>query len=121
MGAASYERTDKAAFGPLQIGILLLGLATAAIHLVALNLSMGKVDPLFTLNGLGYLALLAAYFLPLPILRQNHGLVRWALIGFATLTILAWVIMGKPYTTLGYLTKLIEAGLIGLLLLDRRS
>jgi hypothetical protein len=113
-------KTQTATSGTNRWPILVLGLATALIHLILLNISLGKVDLLFTLNGLAYLALLAAYFLPLPFAKDNHGLVRWALMGFTALTIIAWAILGRPYTTLGYLTKLIELGLIVFLWMDKR-
>ena len=45
-------------------GIILFGLATAILHL-SLFSQMG-FDPI-VLNGLGYLALLGAYFLPIPL------------------------------------------------------
>ncbi|MFO7624284.1 MAG: hypothetical protein R6V73_08025 [Anaerolineales bacterium] len=106
---------NKTRFGTLQISILLLGLATAVIHGVVLNLMMGKLDLLFTLNGIGFLVLLAAYFLPQ--FRPLHNLVRWGLIAFTAVTIIAWVFLGAR-EILGYVTKLIEAGLIVALLLD---
>ena len=114
-------------FGILQIGIILLTLVTAAVHLVILNIFMvnfkGSIDPLFTLNGLGYLALLAAYFLPIPVAKNNRSLVRWVYIGYIILTILAWVVMGDksgPGAMLGFVTKAVEAALVVLLWLDRR-
>ena len=114
-------KTQTATFGNNRWLILILGLATALIHLILLNISLGKIDPLFTLNGLVYLALLAAYFLPLPFAKDNPGLVRWALMAFAAITIVAWIILGRPYTTLGYITKLIELGLIAFVWMDRRT
>jgi hypothetical protein len=109
-------------FGLLQLGILALGLITAIVHLVILNL--GGLDLPFMLNGLGYLALLAAYFLPVPFLQNNRNLVRWVFILYTAVTILAWYFLAfsrGQADTLGYVTKLVEAGLIVLLLLDRRS
>ena len=114
-------KTQTATFGSNRWLILVLGLATALVHLIALNLSLHKIDPLFTLNGLVYLALLAAYFLPLPFAKDNRGLVRWALMAFAAITIIAWAILGRPYTTLGYFTKLIELALIAFVWMDRRT
>ena len=111
---------QKSTFGLNQVLIILLALATALIHLVLLNMLIGKVDVLFTLNGLGFLGLLAAYLLPLPFAKDNRGLVRWALIGFTLVTILAYLIMGRPYMPLGIATKVIEAALIVFLLLDGR-
>ena len=101
----------------IQIGIILAGLATALIHF-----SLLFPNPLFILNGLGYLALLAAYFLPIDLAKRYHKLVRWAFIAFTLVTILAWVAIGDkswPEGSLGYLTKLIEVLLIVLLVVDR--
>lgn len=106
--------------GSLQIGIIVLTLATGLIHLVGLNLLLGNLSIPFTLNGLGYLTFLAALVLPVPILRANRQLVKYALMGFAAVTILAWIFIGRPYTTLGYITKLIELTLIALLFIDTR-
>ena len=109
--------------GPRQIAIILLTLFTALVHLIALNISLGKIDPIFTLNGLGYLALLAAYFLPIPFLRAHHHQIRWIFMAFAAITIVAWLILGDkswPAGALGYITKLDELVLIILLWLDGR-
>jgi hypothetical protein len=103
-------------FGPLQIGIILLTVATAVIHF-----SLLFPDPMFVLNGLGYLALLAAYFLPIAFLQKNHSLVRWAYIGYTLVTIIAWIVMGDKTFMLGYITKLIEVALIALLFIDGRK
>ncbi len=102
----------------LDVGILFLGAAIALIHFY-LNFLMGKVDLLFTLNGLGYLGLLGLLYLPLPVARDHRQLVRIVLIAFTLLTIIMWVFLGKPYTGLGYVTKLIEAGLVVLLFIKR--
>ncbi len=101
--------------------ILVTGLFAALVHLVLLNLSMGKIDPLFTLNGLGYLTLLAALFLNLPVVSKQQTLVHWAFMAFAAVTIVAWVVMGRPYTALGYVTKLDELMLIAALYLHLRA
>jgi hypothetical protein len=121
-------QTSESGFGLLQIGILVLGLITAIVHLVLLNMMMinftGQIDILFTLNGLGYLALLAAYFLPVPFLQNRRNLVRWVFILYTAATILAWFMLSfsrGQANTLGYVTKLVEAALIVLLLLDRRG
>jgi hypothetical protein len=98
--------------------ILVLGLATAAIHGILLNMMMGQLDPLFTLNAIGYLVLIVAYFLPQ--LSKYRNLVRWALIALTAATIFAWLFLGAR-EILGYATKLIEVGLIVALLLDARQ
>jgi len=103
-------------------GIILFGLATAILHLSLLS-TMG-FDPI-VLNGLGYLALLGAYFLPIPFLQQRHNLVWWALMGYTVLTFVLWIIMGDknfvPGTSsaTGYYAKAAELFLMGFLLADR--
>lgn len=57
----------------LHYGIIFLVLFTAAMHLGAAfdrQLFSTGPDPLFTLNGLGYLGLLGAYFLPIPFFQK---------------------------------------------------
>jgi hypothetical protein len=108
----------------LGVGIFLLTLATAAIHLYLaftaipyMGLNFGVM--LFIVNGLGYLALLAVLQLPIPQLARFRGAARWALIAFAAVTIVLFFIMApKPYTILGYVDKAIEVALIALLLAD---
>ncbi|GAB4480394.1 MAG: hypothetical protein Kow0088_21970 [Anaerolineales bacterium] len=100
---------------PYRIAILVLTLATAIIHF-----SLLFPDTLFILNGLGYLAFLAAYFAPLELARQNHRLVKLGFVAYTVITILAWVAIGtNPPTTLGLITKIIEVLLVVCLLSDR--
>jgi uncharacterized membrane protein YeiH len=98
----------------IRIGIVLLTLATAVIHL-----QLNFPDPVFILNGLGYLALLAALVLPVPRVARHRNAVRWVLIGYAALTIFLWILLGAR-TPLGYTDKAIEVVLISLLLLEAR-
>jgi hypothetical protein len=100
---------------PIQIGIIVLGLATAAIHM-----SLLFPDPLFIMNSLGYLTLLGLYFLPIGLFQKYHRLVRWGFIAFTLVTILGWVLIGDKGMMLGWITKAIEVGLIVLLFLDGR-
>jgi hypothetical protein len=112
------QTVQTSKLGALQIGFIVLTLITAIIHFTLLF-----PDPVFILNGLGYLALLAAYFLPVPIAKDNRRLVRWVFMGFVAVTILAWVAIGDkswPAGALGYVTKLVELVLIALLWNDRR-
>ncbi len=77
-----------------QYGILLLGLFTASLHLAA---AFDKIlfkdgpDITFILNGLGYIGLLGAYFLPIKFFQDRHNLVRQVLIGYVIVTIVAWI------------------------------
>jgi hypothetical protein len=103
-------------------GIILSGLATAFLHL-SLFSQMG-FDPI-VLNGLGYLALLGAYFLPIPFFQERRSLVWWALLGYTVLTFVLWIILGNkdfvPGTSsaIGYYAKAAELFLIAFLLADR--
>lgn len=77
-------------------GILIAALITAILHLAAAfdkQLFPAGPDPLFILNGLGYLGLLGAYFLPIAFFQQKHNLVRQGFIGYAILTIVAWLVI----------------------------
>jgi membrane-bound ClpP family serine protease len=106
--------TTSLASTALRVGIVLLTLATALIHL-----QLAFPDPAFILNGLGYLALLAALYLPVPRLARYRNIVRRVLLGFTALTILLWILLGAR-TPIGYVDKAIEIALILLLLLDAR-
>ncbi len=99
----------------LKVGIVLLTLATALIHL-----QLAFPDPAFILNGLGYLTLLAALYLPVGWAVHYRHLVRWVLVGYTALSILLWIFLGAR-TPIGYIDKAIEISLIALLLLDARS
>ena len=101
---------DAVSRSMLRNAILVLGLATALIHLY-LNVFYDDFSVLFTLNGLGYLGLLAGIFLPIPFLAGRERLVKLALIAYAAVTILAWVAMGDRIP-LGYIDKAIEVLLI---------
>jgi hypothetical protein len=77
-------------------GIIITALTTAVLHLMAAfdkQLFSHGPDPLFLLNGIGYLGLLGAYFLPIPFLQQKHNLVRQSLMLYAVVTIVAWLVI----------------------------
>ncbi|MBA2713971.1 MAG: hypothetical protein H0U55_10540 [Rubrobacteraceae bacterium] len=98
----------------IRIGVVVLTLIAAIVHLSRLF-----PDPVFILNGLGYLTLLAALYVPIPRLVPNRRVMRWMLIGYATLTTLAWVAIGER-TPLGYSTTAGEAALVILVLMEGR-
>jgi hypothetical protein len=106
--------TQTTTDGVLRTGIIVLTLGTALIHL-----QLNFPDPVFILNGLGYLTLLAALFLPIPQVASYRNVVRFVLIGYAALTIFLWILLGAR-TPIGYIDKIIEVALISLLLLDAR-
>jgi hypothetical protein len=110
----------------LRVGILLLTLATALIHIFLAfsaipyyGLNFGVM--LFILNGLGYLGLLAVLQLPIPRLVRFRSAVRWVLVAYTALTIVLWVIMAPVYDFIGYTDKAIEIVLIALLLAEART
>src|SRR5574338_569374 len=118
-----------------QIGIIVLALITAFLHLAAafdIQLFPEGPDPLFILNGLGYLGLLGAYFLPIPFFQQKHEWVRRGFILYAIITIAAWIfiwviqyviIQGVPFfsrdSIYGVPAKIAEMLLIWLLYTDK--
>jgi hypothetical protein len=108
--------------GPLQLAIILLAIATASIHIyLALFVIKPSPDIIFLLNGLGYLGLTAALYLPLGFLARWRSLIRWVLVGYTALTVLLWVFMALlpgSATALGWITKAVEVMLIVLLVLD---
>jgi hypothetical protein len=115
-----------------QVVIIVLILATAILHLAAafdrILFPDGVPDPLFLLNGLGYLGLLGAYFLPIQFFQQRHKLVWQVLFGYVILTIVAWLVIwvglnvisqGVPFfsrdSIYGVPAKIIEVVLLSLL------
>jgi len=108
----------------VRLAILVLGLFTGLVHLVLLNVSFvqetGSPDLLFTLNGLGYLALLIAFFWErVPFFATRRPLLHYLFIAYAAVTVLAWVAMGAR-NAIGYTTKLAEILLIAALVVDLR-
>lgn len=110
-----------------RIGIILADLATASLHLYSAFALYPppqlSPDPVFTLNGLGYLGLLGAYLLPIPFFQKRHKLVWGVLGGYAILTIVLWAIIGTHDLSLagrvGYAAKIAELFLLGFLWADR--
>jgi hypothetical protein len=110
-----YTNMNSNNFDPMQIAIILLTLATAIIHL-ALGISGGLV--MFILNGIGYIVLVVALFLPQ--FKAQRNLIRWGLIAFAAVTVIGWVAIGMR-TSVAYIDKLIEVALIVLLFIEGRQ
>ena len=94
----------------LRAGVVLLTLATAAIHA-----SLGGM--LFLANAAGYTVLAVAMVAPgLP--ARWRWMVRLALTGFTAVTIVGWVAIG-PRFGLAYVDKAIEVALIGGLVVEQ--
>jgi hypothetical protein len=102
-----------------QYGIILAGLAAAFFHLLLFP------DIAFTLNGLGYIGLLGAYFLPIAFFQQRHKIVWWGLGGYTLLTIVLWVIIADKQfvagtsSATGYYAMISELVLLGFLWTDK--
>lgn len=100
-----------------QIFLIVFTVITVLIHF-----QRAMEDPdiriLFLLNGLGSLALLAAFYM--PAFQRFHNLIRWTFIIYTAITILlyfVWGAMSGEWTIpLGPIAKLAEAGMIVFLL-----
>ena len=110
----STSEMRSAADTAIRIGVVLLTLIAAAVHL-----SLLFPDVAFILNGLGYLTLLGALYLPIPRLAPYRHIVRSMLMAYATLTIVLWVAIGER-SVLGLLTTADEVALVTLLVLEGR-
>ncbi len=110
--------------GPVRIGVILLALATAGIHLYLFLiegfLGSGVMLPvyqfLFVANFLGYVTLVVALYFVLPLARFRPVL-RVLLIAMATASIISYFYVGVIDTT-GNVDKTIEVLLISLLTVD---
>jgi len=106
-------KTTQAQLKPIDFAIILLAAITAIIHL-----SLSFPDPMFILNGLGFLALTAALYLPLPFVKDHKPLVRYVFMGYCLLTAALWAVMGMRIL-IGYTATSIEIILPILLWINR--
>jgi hypothetical protein len=108
--------------GLLQIGIILLAVTTALIHLYlsVKGFMMGQRGPLlvmFILNFVGYIVLVTALYL--PSLQRIQSITRWILIAFTTVTVIMWYLISAGHPGIeDYVDKLVELVLIILLLVE---
>lgn len=112
----------KQRLGALQWAIVLLTIATALIHIwLAFQFPAG-VDPVFVLNGLGYLTLLALLYLPIDALGRYRTMVRWILIAYTATTVILWLFPSiGARSPIAYVTKGIEVALIVCLWFDAQQ
>lgn len=118
--------------------IIVLVVFTALVHLAAafdgrlFEPGTTLPDPLFALNGLGFLGLLGAYFLPIPFFQERHKIVWWMLFSYICVTLVAWLVIwvgfnvirdGKPFfgpdSLYGVPAKISEITLLYLLKSDK--
>lgn len=107
--------------GSLQYAIIALTVITAVIHL-ALGLFFGEINPMFLLNGVGYLVLLAALYF-IPQLAPQRSLIRWVLLVYTAITFILYFVFNWPdvWGPIGLIDKGVELVLIILLWLDRKN
>ncbi|MDE0071849.1 MAG: hypothetical protein OXO48_19210 [Caldilineaceae bacterium] len=98
----------------------IMGLALLT-GLILLLLGIQGAIPIFILNGLGFIALVAALYL-VPQLANFRTHIRWALAAYTAVTIIAYFVVNpQPLDSgFGLLTKAIELILLLLLLVKQR-
>jgi cytochrome bd-type quinol oxidase subunit 2 len=85
-----------------------------------MGLIFSNLALLFVLNFVGYIVLVIALYLPQ--LKRFQRIIRWALIVFTLITILAYfAIVGLRDNPTGYVDKAVEIVLIVLLLIEDRK
>ena len=125
----------------LATAIIILALITAWIHLdlaikigfftgpIGGHVSRGRsglmgfifsyLPLLFILNGIGYIVLVVALYLPQ--LKRFQSIIRWILIVFTAITVIAYfALLGLRQNPTGYIDKIVEIVLIALLLIEER-
>jgi len=120
------EHTEaRQSIGTVQVGIALLALGTAGIHLYLFLiegfLGNGKMLPIYQLlfvgNVLAYVTLAAALLLPLSPLARVRSFVRVLLISIAVASIASYFYVGV-LDAVGHIDKAIEVLLILLVTVD---
>jgi hypothetical protein len=109
---------------PVQAGIIIMTLITALFHLYLSTQPVGELRIWFLLNFIGYMVLLVAlYWLEDDRLRLfvERRYIRYALMAYALLTIICWLILARPYNPNDLPIKFVEILLICLLLVEDRQ
>lgn len=85
-----------------------------------IGLTFSYLPLLFFLNGIGYIVLLVALYLPQ--LKRFQRIISWLLIVFTAVTVIAYFAMiGLRQNSIGYVDKIVEFVLIVLLLIEDRK
>ena len=110
--------------GTVRIAVIVLALATAAIHL-SRALADPKIGPLFGLNAVGYVLLVAALYAPGLQHPALHRLLRRVLLVYTAITIVLYVVWGvmsgEWALYLGPLDKVCEVVLLVLLWIEEQA
>lgn len=104
---------------PKRYAIIALTVLTALIHL---GLGISSSDPIFILNGVGYIVLIVALYF-IPQLAGQRALIRWVLLAYTAVTFILYFVFNWPdiWGPAGLIDKAIELVLIILLWLDRKD
>jgi hypothetical protein len=108
-------------FGALQILIVALAITAAVIHF-SRAVTNPHITVLFTMNGIGYLVLVALLYL--PVVAPWRRLTRNTLIGYTALTFVlyfVWGAMKGEWLVLGFVCVAVEAVLLGALWQESRQ
>lgn len=112
-----HSRMQRSVFTTL---VIVMTIATAAVHAyLATVMRPGEIDLIFTLNALGYIALLIAWLLPALALFRRAITVVFML--YTLVTILGWVAIGDKTSMVGWADKSVEVVLLVALGLTLRS
>ena len=99
----------------LQLALIGLGSMTAFLHLGIGLRGRG----LLLLNGLGYVGLIYALLLPISFLVARRIWIYWLLLGYTAVTFVGYFATHSVsmFSWMAILTKVVELGLMGLLLM----
>jgi hypothetical protein len=103
-------------------GIIISSLTTAFLH-ISLYPYFDHLDWI-VLNGFGTIALLCAYFLPIPFFQRRHLIVFWTMFGYVWFTIFLWLMFGdktfqfETTAAIGYYAKIAELILVSFMWSD---
>lgn len=122
--SATNASGSRTSLGPVRIGVILLSLATAGVHLYLFLiegfLGSGTMLPIYQLlfvgNFFAYVTLAIALYLVAPLARFRP-VVRALIIAIAVASIISYFYVGVTDTT-GDVTKIMEVLLIALLTVD---
>jgi len=115
----------------LRLAVIVLTVFTALVHLYLGATSVGdsqmrNLGILWLLDGIGYLVLLGGVLKITPVLKDREALAHYLLMGFAVLTIFAWVFMSGILTEdaqhpLAFPDKIVEVLLIAATFMHLRA
>ena len=123
-GVSPADVAFSVAPGPLQVGIVMLGLAAILLHwLPGLQARLFGVAllQLYRLAGLLYVVLLAAMYLPLPGVSGARPWLRWVLIVFALVDLICSLILVGWYAEIWFVAPLVLVGLAILVFVESQQ